>query len=110
MTFVKWTFIFVVVFSIAFVIIVTFSQTPFRQTASAVIFTYHTKSLPLYLYVAGALGVGLLIGFLTAAYYFITLKAAIFKRERRIKKLEEDLAIATQRPAAPQNASLPDAH
>jgi uncharacterized membrane protein YciS (DUF1049 family) len=102
MTFVKWAVVFIIAFALAFVIIVTFSQPQFKQTASAVIFTYQTKSLPLYLYVAGALFLGLIVGCSLAAYYYITLRATVFKRDRQIKKLEEDLSIAvSSRPAQP---------
>ena len=102
MTFVKWAIVFVIAFAIAFVIIITFSQPQFRQTASAVLFTYQTRPLPLYLYVAGALGLGLAVGCSLAAYYYATLRTALFKRDRQIKKLEEDLSIAiSSRPATP---------
>ena len=94
MIFVKWAVVFVFAFALAFVIIVTFSQPQFRQTASAVLFTYQTKPLPLYLYVAGALGLGLAVGCSLAAYYYVTLMTALHKRDRQIKKLEEDLSIA----------------
>jgi len=93
MSFLKWAVVFIVAFAIAFVIIVTFSQPQFRQTASAVIFTYQTRPLPIYLYVAGALGLGLAIGCALAAYYYLTLKTAINKRDRQIKKLEEEQAV-----------------
>jgi uncharacterized membrane protein YciS (DUF1049 family) len=108
MAFVKWGVVFVIAFALAFVIIVTFSQPQFRQTASAVLFTYQTKSLPLYLYVAGALGLGLAVGCSLAAYYYVTLRAAIFKRDRQIKKLEEDLSITTSsQPQQPSSAPSP---
>jgi uncharacterized membrane protein YciS (DUF1049 family) len=94
MAFVKWGIVFLAAFALAFVVIVTFSQPQFRQTASVVIFTYQTKSLPLYLYVAGALGLGLAVGCSLAAYYYVTLRAGLFKRDRQIKKLEEDLSIS----------------
>jgi uncharacterized membrane protein YciS (DUF1049 family) len=113
MAFVKWGTLFIIAFALAFVIIVTFSQPQFKQTASAVIFTYQTKQLPLYLYVAGALGLGLLVGCSLAAYYFLTLRAAIFKRDRQIKKLEEDLSIAKSStplpPSTDPTATQPDA-
>jgi uncharacterized membrane protein YciS (DUF1049 family) len=94
MVFVKWGIVFLVAFALAFVVIVTFSQPQFKQTASVVIFTYQTKSLPLYLYVASALGLGLAVGCSLASYYYVTLRAAVFKRDRQIKKLEEDLSIS----------------
>jgi uncharacterized membrane protein YciS (DUF1049 family) len=94
MAFVKWGTVFLVAFALAFVVIVTFSQPQFKQTASVVIFTYQTKSLPLYLYVASALGLGLAVGCSLAFYYYVTLRAAVFKRDRQIKKLEEDLSVS----------------
>jgi uncharacterized membrane protein YciS (DUF1049 family) len=112
MVFVKWGAVFIVAFALAFVIIVTFSQPQFKQTASAVLFTYQTKPLPLYLYVAGALGLGLAVGCSLAAYYFITLRTAVFNRDRQIKKLEEDLSIAVsskQVQATGSDAPSPDA-
>ncbi len=106
MTFVKWAVVFLVAFALAFVIIVTFSQQEFKQTASAVIFTYKTRPLPVYLYVAGALGLGLAVGCSLAAYYYVTLKSAVFKGDRQIKKLEEDLSIAiSSRPAHSADSS-----
>ena len=94
MTFLKWGLLFLIAFALAFVIIVTFSQPQFRQTASVVLFTYQAKPLALYVYVAAALGLGLVVGCSIAAYYYLTLRTALFKRDRRIKKLEEDLGIA----------------
>ena len=44
--------VFVCAFCVAFVIIVTFSQQPFRQPVPAMIFTYETPKVPIYLYVA----------------------------------------------------------
>jgi uncharacterized membrane protein YciS (DUF1049 family) len=100
MTLIKWTLAFLISFAIAFVIIVTFSQPQFRVPVSALIFTYQTKALPIWAYVGGALGLGLVIGCSIAAYYYVTLRAAIFKRDRRIKKLESELG-ATQVSAGP---------
>jgi len=102
MKFAKWAIVFIIAFALAFVIIITFSQPQFRQTASAVLFTYQTRPLPLYLYVAGALGLGLAVGCSLASYYYITLRSALFNRDRQIKKLEEDLSIAVSSgPAEP---------
>jgi uncharacterized membrane protein YciS (DUF1049 family) len=92
MTLLKWTIVFLISFAIAFVIIVTFSQPQFKVPVSALLFTLQTKPLPIYAYVGGALCLGLVIGLSIAAYYFVTLKTAIFKRDRLVKKLEADLA------------------
>ncbi len=87
----KWTAVFLISFAVAFVIIVTFSQPQFRVPVSALLFTYQTKPLPIWAYVGGALGFGLIIGLAVAAYYYITLRASIFKKDRQIKKLESEL-------------------
>jgi uncharacterized membrane protein YciS (DUF1049 family) len=98
MAFAKWTVVFLLSFALAFVIIVTFSQAPFRQTVPAVLFTYHTKALPIYIYVGSALCLGLLVGFSVAAYYFVALKTALYKKDRQIKKMEDDLDLAKAAP------------
>lgn len=90
MVFIKWAIVFVISFAVAFVIILTFSQPQFRVPVSALIFTYQTKALPIWAYVGGALGLGLLAGLSVAAYYFVTLKAAIYKKDRQIKSFESE--------------------
>jgi uncharacterized membrane protein YciS (DUF1049 family) len=102
MKLIKWALVFLISFAIAFVIIVTFSQPQFRVPVSALIFTYQTKALPIWAYVGGALGLGLIVGCSIAAYYYVTLRATIFKRDRQIKKLEAELS-------APQEAAGPSA-
>jgi uncharacterized membrane protein YciS (DUF1049 family) len=99
MVFFKWIIVFIISFAIAFVIIVTFSQPQFRVPMSALLFTYQTKALPIWAYVGGALGLGLLAGLSVATYYFITLRAAIFKKDRQIKKLESERGMAAAPPA-----------
>jgi Protein of unknown function (DUF1049). len=93
MTLIKWVMLFICAFCVAFVIVVTFSQQPFKQPVPAMIFTYQTAAVPIYLYVAGALCFGLIVGFAVAIYQFITLKATLFKKSRTIKELEEKIAI-----------------
>jgi uncharacterized membrane protein YciS (DUF1049 family) len=88
---IKWVILFVITLALAFVVILTFSQPPFHQTASAVIFFYQTKAYPLYLWVAAALGLGLAFGIIIALYYYITLKSAAFSKDRIIKSLREEL-------------------
>jgi uncharacterized membrane protein YciS (DUF1049 family) len=93
MTLIKWVMVFVCAFCVAFVIIVTFSQDPFKQHVPAMLFTYQTVAFPIYLYVAAALCLGLIIGFGVALYQFITLKTALYKKSKSIKELEEKIAI-----------------
>lgn len=93
MNLIKWILVFVCAFCIAFVIIVTFSQAPFKQPVPAVIFTYQTAAVPLYWYVAGALCLGLLAGLCVALFNFIALKSAVFKKNKKIRELEDKVSI-----------------
>ena len=92
MAFFKWAIVFAAAFCLAFVIIVTFSQAPFRQPVPAMIFSYQTKSIALYWYVVGALAAGLVVGLAVALYSYIDLKAALFKKNKTIRELEEKIA------------------
>jgi uncharacterized integral membrane protein len=105
MTLIKWVMVFVCAFCVAFVIIVTFSQQPFKQPVPAMIFTYQTASFPIYLYVVGALCLGLIIGLAVAFYQFITLKSAMYKKSKIIKDLEEKIAVLEH--AASGSSGLP---
>ena len=103
MNLIKWILVFIGAFCVAFVIIVTFSQQPFKQPVPAVIFTYQTTAIPIYLYVAGALCLGLLVGFCIALFNYISLKTALFKKNKKIKELEEKIALL--QPASPTAAN-----
>jgi hypothetical protein len=105
MAFVKWAILFAAAFCVAFVIIVTFSQAPFKQPVSAVIFTYQTAPIALYWYVIGALGLGLVTGLAVALYNYISLQATLMKKNKIIRQFEEKVALL-QNPingAAPEN-------
>ena len=93
MAFAKWAIVFAGAFCLAFIIIVTFSQAPFKQPVPAMIFSYQTKSIALYWYVVGALGIGLAIGLAVALYSYIDLKTALFKKNKTIRELEERIAM-----------------
>jgi uncharacterized membrane protein YciS (DUF1049 family) len=111
MVFVKWLLVFLLSFALAFIIIITFSQPEFQVPVSAHIFTYHTKALPVWAYVAGALGLGLVVGLGVAAYNFVTMRTAIFKKDRRIKELESGTRTAQEIPEkfmAPQEPGTDD--
>jgi hypothetical protein len=117
MTFAKWAVIFAAAFCLAFVIVVTFSQAPFKQPVPAMIFSYQTKSIALYWYVVGALGVGLIVGLAVALYSYIDLKTTLFKKNKLIRELEEKVTLLEGRektPAAPffpeQKPAAEDSH
>jgi uncharacterized membrane protein len=95
---IKWIVLFLCAFCLAFIVIVTFSQAPFKQPVSAMIFTYHTASIPLYWYVIGALGLGLVVGLIATLYYGIILKAALYKKNKQIRELEERIVVLEKTP------------
>ncbi|NLW31720.1 MAG: LapA family protein [Fibrobacter sp.] len=88
---IKWLAIFGAAFFAAWILIFTFTQPQFKETASARIFTYYTPPIPVYLYVAGAFAMGLLIGLAVALYYYITYQARIHKKNKQIRVLEEEV-------------------
>jgi uncharacterized membrane protein YciS (DUF1049 family) len=92
MNLLKWVVLFIIAFVIAWVLIFTFTQHPFYEQVPARIFTYNTPPVPMYAYVSGAFGVGLLLGLTVALYYYITKQAEHFKRSRKIRALENELA------------------
>jgi uncharacterized membrane protein YciS (DUF1049 family) len=99
MVFVKWLLVFLLSFAVAFVVIITFSQPQFQVQVSAHIFTYNTKALPVWAYVAGALALGLVCGLSVAAYNFVRLRAEMFKKDRQLRTLESELQAAQAKPA-----------
>lgn len=78
-------------FCVAFVIIVTFSQAPFKEPVPAMIFSYQTPAISLYWYVIGALGLGLILGIVIAVYYYIVFKITLFKKNKQLRELEEKI-------------------
>ncbi len=93
MAFVKWLIVFTGAFCVAFVIILTFSQAPFKQPVPAMIFAYRTPPITLYWYVIFALAVGLIVGLAVAVYNYFTLQSVIYKKSKTIRELEEKIAI-----------------
>ncbi len=87
----KWVVVFAFAFVVAWILIFTFIQEPFAKAVPVIILGYRTVPIPIYAYVAGAFGIGLLIGFLAAAYYYLLGQAGIRKRKREIKQLEDEL-------------------
>ncbi|MBN1576957.1 MAG: LapA family protein [Chitinispirillaceae bacterium] len=90
----KWLVVFIVAFFFAWILIFTFTQEQFKQVASARILTYWTPAIPIYFYVAGAFGVGLLLGLFAAFYYYIVLQSKVHRRTKDLRELEEKLAEA----------------
>ena len=93
----SWGVTFLVALFIAIVLVLTFTQPEFKTTVGAQILAYKTRQLPVFMYVAGAFGAGLLIGVLQALYTFFSSRAKIFQKNGRIKDLERKLAETEQR-------------
>jgi hypothetical protein len=91
MNLLKWVLIFAFAFVVAWVLIFTFTQSPFAEKVPAKIFAYKTPAIPVYVYVTGAFGIGLLLGCSLAFYNFITGRIKIFKLNKKIHSLEGEL-------------------
>lgn len=91
MKIIKWGLFFIVAFLVSFALLRTFSQDVFKQFASARAFGYVSAPVPLYYFVAIAFLTGLGIGLITALYNYIRGSAALYKKMKHIKELEEEL-------------------
>ncbi len=91
MRFLKWSVLFVAAFMVAWVLIFTFTQEPFKIMVPARILAYQTPPIPVYIYVAGAFGAGLLIGLWVALYYFVVQKRLLGMKRKEASTLEEEL-------------------
>jgi len=92
MRFLKWSVLFLAAFMVAWVLIFTFSQPPFRIAVPARILAYQTPSIPIYVYVAGGFGIGLLIGLWVALYYYFILQRQIRRKSKDLATVEKELA------------------
>lgn len=93
---VKWLAVFVIAFLLAWILIFTFIQAPFKQTASARILTWWTPAIPIYLYVAGSFFIGLVVGLCIAFYNYITLQAKLHHKTKECSSLQEQLSEISQ--------------
>ena len=93
MRIVSWLLLFVVAFFIALILVLTFIQPEFRPKVGVQILTYKTPwQLPVYIYVVGAFVAGLGLGIMQALYTFIRTRTEIFRKNRKIRDLEQQLA------------------
>jgi uncharacterized membrane protein YciS (DUF1049 family) len=60
----KFMVLFLIAFILAWIILATFTQAPFKTPVSAVVLWYQTPALPIFWYVAGAVCLGVIIGML----------------------------------------------
>jgi uncharacterized membrane protein YciS (DUF1049 family) len=91
MRFFSWILIFILSLFVALILVLTFIQPEFKQSVGAQILTYKTRQMPVYLYVIGAFALGLSLGIIQALYTFIRSRADLFRKNRRIRELEQQL-------------------
>ncbi len=88
---IKWLVIFLAAFLFAWILIFTFTQEPFKALVSAMVFSYKTPPVPIYVYVAGAFGAGLFIGLGSLVYNYVRLRSRIHRKGKQIRDLEKEL-------------------
>jgi len=89
MRFLRWGIVFLIAFTIAWVLIFTFSQEPFGAKVAVRLPGLKTPQFPIYSFVAVAFLSGLLIGVLISIYNYIIYKIDIGKKTKRIIELEQ---------------------
>jgi hypothetical protein len=87
----KYVVLFVAAFLTAAVVIFTFQQNAFEQTAPIRLGGYLGPSLPVYVYVAAAFFTGLLIGVVIAVYNFISGNLRTRKLRRDLRNSEQTI-------------------
>ncbi len=87
----KWSVFFIFAFVVSFIILRTFSQDVFKEAVPARVLGNETPAIPIYIYIAGAFTLGLVIGLFVAVYNFVTGASEGFKKSKRIKELEKEL-------------------
>jgi hypothetical protein len=103
----KWMLLFAVAFIFAWILIFTFTQEQFKQLAAARILAYWTPPIPIYLYVAGAFGIGLLLGLFAAFYYYIVLQRRVHQSTRELQAVEEKLVETRRSLESVESTSVP---
>ncbi len=87
----KWGIFFIFAFVVSFIILRTFSQDVFKEAVPARLLGNETPAIPIYMYIAGAFTLGLLIGLFVAVYNFVTSASDSFKKSKRLKELEKEV-------------------
>jgi ribosomal protein L12E/L44/L45/RPP1/RPP2 len=70
------------------ILVFTFTQPEFKATAQIKIPWCDLPKYPILMYVGATFAIGLLLGFLAAAYYYIVGQAGIHAKKKEIKRLE----------------------
>jgi len=95
MKLVKWGLVIVVTVAVTCILLLTFTQPVFKETAQIKVPLCNLPKYPILVYVAATFAIGLLIGFFTAAYYYIVGQAGIRAKRKEITRLEGVIAEMT---------------
>lgn len=87
----KWILSFSAAFLVAWVVIFTFIQPPFKTRVPAKILRYETPAIPVYLYVAGAFGAGIVISGIIGFAYFLGAQTKTARLKRQVRDLSIEL-------------------
>jgi len=85
----KWIIVIAVTVAATCILVFTFTQPEFiKATAQVKIPWCNLPKYPILAYVGATFAIGLLLGFLAAAYYYIVGQAGIHAKKKEIKRLE----------------------
>jgi len=88
MKLVKWISVIAVTVVATCILVFTFTQPVFMNKAQIKIPLCNLPAYPILMYIAATFAIGLLLGFLAAAYYYIVGQAGIHAKKKEIKRLE----------------------
>lgn len=89
---IRFLLIFTSAFLLAWILIFTFIQPPFKATAAAKVLVWNTPAIPIYLYVAGAFLIGLAVGTALSLVNYVTLSSNLRHVQRECAELRGKLA------------------
>jgi len=84
----KWVSVIAATVVATCILLFTFTQKPFMNPAQIWFFGRTMPEYPILVYVGATFAIGLLLGFLAAAYYYIVGQAGIHAKKKEIKRLE----------------------
>jgi uncharacterized membrane protein YciS (DUF1049 family) len=84
----KWVLVIVATVVATCILVLTFMQPAFMATAQIKVPLMQLPEYPILMYVGATFAIGLLLGFLAAAYYYIVGQAGIHAKKKEIKRLE----------------------
>ena len=105
MRFLKWALFAIVIFAVAWTIFATLNQEPFQEPVAARILRYQTPAVAVKYYLVVAFFGGLAIGLAIAIYYYVTLSAKLYKRNKTVKELTQRNRLLEEQVAERESAA-----